>query len=333
MRCKVAFGGGQAFENAWPTILDPRDRRAGDELLPASGSYENHRDFRSGELLSEAEWAELDGQFVRLFPRVLTGRAPAEELEAVAQAMGLCSAMRHDGRRCDVVDPFVSDGLLADIAGNYLPEVGPIAAERVLGPFADLVLPRSLRRTAVGLLATIRLVAPAERPIERFCEDKPRPPIPLRAAVRAAFLAPPMLYAVEDGLRPMFPLAPGFRVADPPILPDAPAVLGRLVPTSQGSAFVLGIALPIVPDIEPLTRRLTWELWSVRRHELRLTWEDLLRERAEVFYRAVMEQVWERWLVSGGGPWPELPARSALSAPGLSEPGSAPARCSTPPEG
>ncbi len=306
MRNKVAFGGGQAFENAWPEILDARDRRAGDELLPAPGSYENHRDFRSGPLLSPERWAELDAQFVRLFPLVLAGRAPPAELEALAQQMGLCSEMRHDSRRCDLVEPFVSDGLLADIAGNYLPEVGPIAADRVLGPFADLVLPRELRSTAVGLLATIRVVAPAERPIERFCEDKPRPPIPLRAAVRAAFLAPPMLYAVEGGLRPMFPLAPGFRIPDPPRLPDAPAALGRLVPTRTGSAFILGIALPILPEIEPITRRLTWELWSVRRHELRLTWEDLLRERAEVLYRAVMEQVWERWLVPGGGAWPAL---------------------------
>jgi hypothetical protein len=306
VRNKVAFGGGQAFENAWPELLDPRDRRAGDELLPAPGSYENHRDFRSGPLLSPERWAELDAQFVRLFPLVLAGRAPASELEQLAGQMGLCSAMRHDGRRCDVVDPFVSDGLLADIAGNYLPEVGPIAADRVLGPFADLVLPRELRSTAVGLLATIRLVAPAERPIERFCEDKPRPPIPLRAAVRAAFLAPPMLYAVEDGLRPMFSLAPGFRIPAPPRLPDAPAVLGRLVPTRAGSAFILGIALPILPDLAPITRRLTWELWSVRRHELRLTWEDLLRERAEVLYRSVLEQVWERWLAPGGGAWPTL---------------------------
>jgi hypothetical protein len=34
------------------------------------------------------------------------------------------------------------------------------------------------------------------------------------------------------------------------------------------------------------------ELQRLRRHERRLTWEDLLRERAEVVYRTACEWSW-----------------------------------------
>lgn len=304
MRCKVAFGGGLRFEHAWPERLEPRDPRAGDEVLLAPGDWENHRLFAGEGALSRERFHALDERFRQLWPGLLAGRVPDDELHELARAMGLDGPPREDARRCDPVDPWVDDGLLADIAGNYIPEVGPLAAERVLGPFADLRLPPALRRKAVGLLATIRMVAPAERPIERFCEDKPRPPVALRAALRAALLAPPMVYQLGERPGPLLPLAPGFRLPLPAGLPPCPAILGRLVPTPGGTAFVLGLPLPIVPAPGPLMRRLRWELWAVRRHELRLTWEDLLRERGEVLYRAVMEQVWERWLLPGGGAWP-----------------------------
>ena len=37
---------------------------------------------------------------------------------------------------------------------------------------------------------------------------------------------------------------------------------------------------------------MTFELRRLRRHDRRLTWEDLLRERAEVVYRTACEWSW-----------------------------------------
>lgn len=299
MTVKVPFGGGQPLEHAWPEVLDPRDVHAGDELVVLPGRWESHRDFGGPQALERARWTALDERFCVLFPRVLCGRASPAELEAVARAMGLCHPPRHDARHTNPFKVPVDDALLADIAENYVPEVGPLAMSRVLGPFADLRPPRRWRVVAAGVLAFTRLVAPAERPIDRYAEDKPRPSPALREAIRAVALAPPMLWRVhggpDGGLHPMLPLAPGFQPRTRSSTSSAPAILGRLVPDPDGGErLFLALPLPILPDPAPVLRRLTWELWRVRRHELRVTWEDMLRERGEVLYRAVLEQVWDR---------------------------------------
>lgn len=301
MSIQVPFGGGQPTEDAWPVILDPRDAMAGDELQLHPGRFESYRDFALDSHLDRAAWLALDEDFRSLFPRVLCGRADPAELFALATAMGLAPPRRHDKRPPTPLGVPVDDDLLADIAENYMPEIAELARDRVLGPYSDLHLPRALRKLAAAVMAFTRVVPPAQRPIDRHAGDKPRPSPALRASIRAIAMAPPMLWRVgstlQSSLQPLLPLAPRFALpgalADP--LPvDTPAVLGRLVPTSEGPRLFCALPLPIAPDPAPILRRLSWELWRVRRHELRLTWEDVLRERGEVLYRSTLEQVWER---------------------------------------
>lgn len=311
MTVRVPFGGGQEIEAAWPETLDPRDVYAGDELQLRPGSWESHRDFAVGEKLDREHWEALDRQFVTLFPRVLTGRAPAAELHALARTMGLDADRRFDSRHTDTAAFHLGDDVLADITENYVPDVGSLAPDRVLGPFADLHLPRRLRAAAAATLAFTRLVPPAVRPIDRYAEDKPRPDVALRAVIRAIALSPAMLWQRDgDRLRPMLPLAPAFA-PDLPVrdLPAVPALLGRLVPLAGGGAWLAAcIPLPRLPPTAPLLRRLGWEMWRVRRHELRITWEDLLRERGEVLVRTTLEWTWEYAVgpdAAQGWAWPD----------------------------
>lgn len=292
MGLTVPFGGGQPLEAAWPEILDRRDVHAGDELQLLPGCWESHRDFAVAAKLDPVAWRVLDDEFRRLFPLVLCGRSEPAALQAVADQMGLTAPIRHDRRPAAGLGVPVDDAMLADIAENYVPEIAELAGDRVLGPFADLRLPRRVRAVAAGVMAFTRLVPPAVRPIDRYADDKPRPTVALRASIRAVAMSPPMLWHT-DGMRPLLPLARSFWIAGP-VPVDAPAVLGRLVATDGGPQLFCALPLPIVPTPEPLMRRLTWELWRVRRHELRVTWEDLLRERGEVLYRSALEQVWER---------------------------------------
>ena len=310
MAVRVPFGGGQPIEGAWPEILDTRDVFAGDELQLLPGNWGSHRDFTVGPRVPQPQWEALDRQFRSLFPQVLCGRAAPKALEDVAEAMGLSAPPRSDRRHLATAAFHLGDEVLADITENYVPDVGSLAPDRVLGPFADLHIPRRLRAAAAATLAFTRIVPPAVRPIDRYAEDKPRPDVPLRAVIRAIALSPLMLWQRQDDrLRPLLPLATGFA-PDLPVrdLPAVPALLGRLVSLEQGGGWlVASIPLPVVPNPAPLLRRMTWELWRVRRHELRLTWEDLLRERGEVLVRTTMEWLWERAIREepGGWRWPD----------------------------
>lgn len=293
----VSIGGGDGLEQAWPLLSEPRDACAGDELRVLPGSWEGHHAYTVGPRLPQDQWEALDARFQELFPAVLCGRADPDQLRQVAATMGLAPGLRHDRRPAMAAPRRVDDGLLADVGENNLPDLGLYAAERVLGPFAELPLSFPTRRAVGATLAFTRLLPQGLRAIDRFYREKPRPDVDDRAAVKCIERSPPMLWSVHgDTLRPLLPLGDGFRL-DGPVqgLPPGPAVLGRLVPTADGGRWLAcALPLPLVPDPAPIMRRMTWEMWRMRRHELRLTWEDLLRERGEVLTRTCYEWCWEQ---------------------------------------
>ncbi len=273
-------------------------------MLP--GDWCGHRDFAVTDKLDRASWEALDERFRRLFPAVLCGRADPAELADVAESMGLAPPLRFDRRRARPALRRVSDGLLADVCEDKLPDIGLYAPERVLGPFAELPLSRSARRASGAVMAFIRVLPQGLRAVDRFYREKPRPDVEDRAVVKAIELCPPMLWRPEEGgLAPLLPLAKGFRPKGPVDgVPDAPAVLGRAVPTQDGATWLAcALPLPAIPDPDIILRRLTWELWRLRRHELRLTWEDLLRERGEVLTRTCFEWCWQQLAGDAERPW------------------------------
>ncbi|MCB9779779.1 MAG: hypothetical protein H6742_14535 [Alphaproteobacteria bacterium] len=320
MGIEIAIDGGRELLDAVPVPTHPAVPHVGDELVMQPGRWDRHRDFCTPPTLPEAEWRALDAQFIDLYPQVIQGSADPAALADLADAMRLCAPARHDKRPALLAPIVATDVDLADISENQCPDVGMFAAERVFGPFAERGLPQRAWTTAGAVVCFARMLDPWQRPADRFYRDKPRPPGQLRSAVKAVDQTPPMLWRVEDeAMVPLLPLARGFRPGErtvPVGVPDEarpfPVVLGRLVPVEGGGAFVAGLLpLPVVPDVDALMRRLTWELWRMRRHEVRMTWEDLLRERAVVLYRACCEWVWEVLREApddAGGGW-RLPAR------------------------
>ncbi|RME24931.1 MAG: hypothetical protein D6798_10095 [Deltaproteobacteria bacterium] len=288
-------------------LLEPRDPHAGDELRMLPGDWRNHRAFAVTEKLDRPTWEELDARFRELYPAVLCGRADPSALCAVADRMGLTPPPRFDRRRARPAPRRVGDGLLADVCEDKLPDVGLFAPERVLGPFAELPLSRAARRVSGAVMAFSRVLPQGQRAIDRFYREKPRPDVEERAIVKCIERCPPMLWRPEagGGLTPLLPLAAGFRLAGPVDgVPAAPAVVGRAVPLrGDGAWLACALPLPAVPDPAIIERRLTWELWRLRRHEMRLTWEDLLRERGELLTRTCLEWCWEAGATEAGSPW------------------------------
>lgn len=257
-----------------PSVLDAADLAAGDEALFDPGDFGNG--VRFAGLTDAARHREDEEEFHRLYLDVLAGRRGWGDaaLHRCAANLGLLRERTHDRRPPRVAEREVPDRVLADIAEDNSPDLR-LFAERMSG---DDAFP------SVGVLAALAFVGCAHdgrRPLD-FWTDTTRE----RALARSAIVierSPPCLYA--DGV-PLLPLAA--RLA-----PEGPAPAGvyvaRAYRVGEAWAWSGRMDLPARPEVDVIVRRLDLELLRIRRHERRSSWEDLLRRRPELVYRACAE--------------------------------------------
>ncbi len=258
-----------------PDLLNPGDPSSQDEALFVPGDAENYTRFGAGTLDAGGQRAaevELHAEMQRW----LAGLRPFAGLEGLARAAAAVFPFRHDRRRLhDAVVP-LPDTVLADIVEDELADA-TVRVERITGD--------PLSRPTTGILAAL---AWSESGVERrvvdawFDDERDRA---LAHAMRCVDRAPPMLYA--DG-RPLLPLAPQMT---PPGGPPG-VYVARAYRLGEGWAWSSRVDLPATPAIVPLKRRLDVEMWRLRTIERRSTWEDVLRRRGEVLYRASSEGAW-----------------------------------------
>ena len=260
------------LDRAWPTARFPRDPWAGDEALFMRGSYPDYlrQCERVGKTpgLDEAAHEACDTEFESIYRQILDGHAPASAIEAPARALEVWGPRRHDRRPLPPAAGPICNAQLADMVENQLPQVGQIAPDRILGPWADTPLPRWVRVVAAAVMAFPPEVPPGVPAWARAIKRKPRPPSPERAAIRAVARVPPMLWRITGTQRvaPHLPLGDR-QTPDGPVLdlPDAPAVIGRVAWTGSGWRLLCGLPLPALPPAPALTHRLDLELLRVRR--------------------------------------------------------------------
>lgn len=285
-----------------PDLLAPGDPWAGDEIEMQPGRYENYVRFSSARpVLDQAGHDAVDADFRRLYRQLLDGEAPWGAEAPVVAALGLGMPIRHDSRPLNEARSPISDRILAEMSEDQVPDIGVIAPDRVLGPMAEGVLPHPMLRVAGAVMGFAPLIRGGVMPVARVIYQKPRPPTSLSSPVRSIARAPVMIWHQTDaGLQPMLPISDRLRAlfcSDRPrvqTLPVEGAVLiGRGTPIKGGGWWLAAcLTLPHPPPAEILLRRMMLELQRLRRHERRLTWEDLLRERAEVVYRTACEWSW-----------------------------------------
>ena len=281
--------GVDALEDSSPELLTPADPWAGDERITEPAADPRPEPWTP----ALADW---DAAFLHQYGAILDGRSPWGATAEAASALQIDDPRTHD-RRPPKAAPFaVEDVDLAHMVEDRFPDVRP-TMERVLGPFADQALPPRIRCAAAVVLGKPPLLRHAVRVFERTLKDRPKPEPGLRAAIRAVLAAPAQALALDgDRLRPLLPMAPRF-VPDQGLslagLEGARAVLALPIPLEGGGWWLAGaVPLSEVPDAGVLTRRLDLELQRLRRHDRRLTWEDLLRDRPEVLYRTACEWIW-----------------------------------------
>ena len=297
------------LEHSWPDLVAPGDPWAGDERLHELGDYadlKKHGAVAQAADLSPAEQRSWDDAFCQQYGAVLDGRAPWGATDAAARQLGLCAARPHDRRPVRPAPFALPDETLAHVVEDRMPDVR-VLLERALGPFAELRLPPRVVAAGAAILGKAPLLRAGVRCYERLLKDKPKPPSAHRAVYRALLAAPAMLWRI-DGPRvtPMLPLSNHYRPDDPVLvmpwragrpgeaaLPDAKAVVGLGIHTPERFWLAGVVPFPALPTPAVLLRRLTLEHQRLRRHDRRLTWEDLLRNRPEVLYRTACEWSWK----------------------------------------
>ncbi len=302
---------GKGRTRAWPIMVVAADPYAGDEALFMPGSYEDYRRHaeRIGlqDALDQATHDRLDGIFEQAYRSILDGDVDAASIRDVAVALQVWGARSHDRRPKPLVPVVVDDKTLAAMAEDQLPQIGQVAPDRIVGPWADEPLPRWVRVVAAAAMCFAPEVPPGVPAWARSIKRSPKPNQQTCSGLRAIARIPPMLWTVakDRTVSPMLPFARQLT-PDGPVhgLPATPAVVGRVVPGPDGWALVAGLPLVQAPPVPPLLARLDIELLRLRRRERRLTFEDLLRERGELLYRTACEWLFDSQLrASGTVPW------------------------------
>ena len=281
--------------DSWPIERPEPDCWGGEEYLYEASSWENHKTYTASPAASREEYDQLDRQFMEHWFEATKGQRDRDDqsLQKLAHALGLPDTPHHDERGSKIAPEILNPLAVWEMLENSVPDIVMVALDRVLGPYADEPLPRSLHRLATEAFAFSPTIDNGLPATQRWAKDTIRPSVTLRACMRAASHAPAMIWDTsDDRFTPILPLASGY-LPDGPIygevlqLPrcDGQTLLARVYPVADGSWQLYGAVWVHCPPIDTLLSRLELEHLRLSRHERRLTWEDLLRDRAELLYR------------------------------------------------
>ncbi len=258
-----------------PLVLNRGDPSSQDEACFEPGSVENYQRF-SGGALDAAQLQAAEERFHEAYLAWLGGHGAFAALEPLARDAGLAGELRHDKRRLhDALVP-LPDRVLADVVEDEVADAR-VLVERITGNPYD--------RPSTGALAALAWLTTLgeRRAVDAWFEDERDRS--LTHAMRCVDRAPPCLY--RDGV----PLLPLSRQQTPSSGPPG-VYVARAYRLGDGWGFSCKVDLPACPDPAVVQRRLLVELWRIRAEERRSTWEDVLRRRSEVVYRASSEGAW-----------------------------------------
>ena len=180
------------------------------------------------------------------------------------------------------------DEVLCDIVEDGVPEV-LMLLERITGVEG---MPARPPIGAVAALAFLNCGIEGTRPVDGWMDDEEDRA--LVQSVRVVDDAPVGVWS--DGVC-LLPIVPSLRPPAEALVQMPSRFVARAYRTQAGWAFSGVLTLP---DARPagalarvIERRMTLELWQLRRGEPRSTFEDVLRRCPAVVYRSAMEAaVW-----------------------------------------
>lgn len=256
-----------------PEVLAPADPSSGDEALPVGGEFFNYVRFGRGAL-REAELRSAEREFHAAYLTILAGDSPWEAIAEPAAKCGVDWPIKLDRRPPLLGESALPDEVLADIVEDFVAD-WPVWLERITGD--PLYRPST---AVVGALAFVPFAKRGRRALDAWHDEEEDRELAALASV--VDRVPPMVWHQGNAVLPLAPLL------TPPSVPSGTYV-ARAYPTRNGWCLSGRMDLPACPNPAVLQRRLEMELMRIRLLERRSTWEDALRRKPEVVYRAAME--------------------------------------------
>ncbi len=256
-----------------PEVLAPGDPSSGDEALPLAGEFFNYVRFGRGEM-QESELREAEVDFHDCYLSILAGDSPWGAIAPHATRCRVDWPTKLDRRPPLLGNAALSDEVLADIVEDFVAD-WPVWLERVTGDPFFAPTP-----AVVGALAFVPFAKRGRRALDAWRDEEEDRDLAALASI--VDRVPPMVWVHG---RPLLPLGP---LLTPPTVPDG-VYVARAYPTRDGWCLSGRMDLPACPSSIVIQRRLELELMRFRLIERRSTWEDALRHRPEVVYRAAME--------------------------------------------
>jgi len=191
----------------------------------------------------------------------------------------------HDGSRLNMVTELCSIEFLSNLAEDWIPDIGIFGEERVLGPFAPHP---QLRILCGAILCFSPLLKHGITPAGRFA-DTQKSPYKISLGLQAK--TPCMVWRrdKDQHVTPLLPLAQHYHPIGPVHnLPKQEFFIARISPLK--SYWQASCVLPVPKvNIPYLQNRLMLEWLKLQQTNARIFWEDILRYRAELVYRSILE--------------------------------------------
>lgn len=274
-----------------PEILSEGDLCAQDEAIFEAGSFDNCVRYGS-PCTDEGAWKAQELRFHAAYLGVLAGVRPWDDADLIdaAALLGLDGPRHHDARSPRTADRTLDDEVLCDAVEDSVPEL-MMLIERVSGVAG---MPRRPVVGAVAALAYVYCGIEGTRPLDGWMDDEEE-----RSLCQAARVIDDAPVGIWWNGECLLPIVPRWR---PPAeafegLPALFVARAYTVKSGGRAGWAFSGVMPLqidgASDVPRLgvavERRMMLELWRLRRHERRSTFEDVLRKRPEVVYRTAGE--------------------------------------------
>ena len=268
------------MRTAWPT-LNVREPMSGDFGVLQSPSIEHI--------------TKHDATFFNLYERAVTlGEFSLEEWSQWADICGIPTTLWQENCAPVRAQTLLSLELMSNICEDYVPHIGL---------FMDELLWNGQNRVDLWILggaiaATLPLLKHSHCPLYKVAEQHPKLREPLHRSLTAHHRTPTMLWKkTGHTAKNLLPLGKQYI---PSTIDNLDCIqteyfIAKIIymtgDTSHWNAnFILPVPTTVASDLQSyLHTRLLIAWFRYRRHNSKICFEDILRERSDIIYRSVFE--------------------------------------------
>jgi hypothetical protein len=279
---------------AWP-LLHPSESDAADFAILNSPSFEVFSQQNSS--ITHSKFIELENKFITSYNQIIDGsNFNSNYWKEWTNQMSLSYDFIHEETKRLQAEKLIPLNYLSDLCEDYSPEIGMFCNSFIWGSLAQSSIPTSMRILSGAICAMLPILSHKLSPASKAFEQRPKLPLEVHYSLAAHSRYPFMLWDLrQKQITPLLPMAQQYT---PPStiqnLPTTPFMLGKVLMVNN--EWTAHFVLPVkdIGDLPTILRqRFLLEWIRAQRHNPKIFFEDILRERADILYRYTTEYLIE----------------------------------------